>query len=218
MGAGTSPADGTHTDGPAGRTGTSGTAGEPGEARGSEEARVPQEAGARGGPGQHGESEASGAFVADGASVADGAGGAAVVTEGSGSTLEPSRRFSLTRDTARPEGGGRAAPGDAPAPARQWPLLTVLCTAGLGLLIVGTDPFAQAFRIGAMLMGVALLAGAVLRWVVPSVGMLAVRSRFTDLVTYGLMGTLIVLLALMAQPQPWLKVPFLQDVVHFTIR
>ncbi|CAM5440197.1 DUF3017 domain-containing protein [Streptomyces atroolivaceus] len=218
MGAGTSPADGTHTDGPAGRTGTSGTAGKPGEARVSEEARVSQEAGARGGPGQHGESEASGAFVADGASVADGAGGAAVVTEGSGSTLEPSRRFSLTRDTARPEGGGRAAPGDAPAPARQWPLLTVLCTAGLGLLIVGTDPFAQAFRIGAMLMGVALLAGAVLRWVVPSVGMLAVRSRFTDLVTYGLMGTLIVLLALMAQPQPWLKVPFLQDVVHFTIR
>ncbi|MFH8756724.1 DUF3017 domain-containing protein [Streptomyces atroolivaceus] len=212
MGAGTSPADGTHTDGPAGRTGTSGTAGKPGEARGAEEARVSQETGTRGEPGQHGESEASGA------SVTDEAGGAAVVTEGSGSTLEPSRRFSLTRDTARPEGGGRAAPGDAPAPARQWPLLTVLCTAGIGLLIVGTDPFAQAFRIGAMLMGVALLAGAVLRWVVPSVGMLAVRSRFTDLVTYGLMGTLIVLLALMAQPQPWLKVPFLQDVVHFTIR
>ncbi|MFD3611635.1 DUF3017 domain-containing protein [Streptomyces atroolivaceus] len=218
MGAGTSPADGTHTDRPAGRTGTSGTAGKPGEARGSEEARVSQEAGAGGGPGQHGESETSGASVAEGASVTDEAGGAAVVAEGSGSTLEPSRRFSLTRDTARPEGGGRAAPGDAPAPARQWPLLTVLCTAGLGLLIVGTDPFAQAFRIGAMLMGVALLAGAVLRWVVPSVGMLAVRSRFTDLVTYGLMGTLIVLLALMAQPQPWLKVPFLQDVVHFTIR
>ena len=130
-----------------------------------------------------------------------------------------SRRFQvLTRGTARPEGGGRAAPGDAPAPARQWPLLTVLCTAGLGLLIVGADPFAEAFRIGAMLMGVALLAGAVLRWAVPSVGMLAVRSRFTDLVTYGLMGALIVLLALMAQPEPWLKVPFLQDVVHFTIR
>lgn len=94
----------------------------------------------------------------------------------------------------------------------------MLCTAGLGLLIVGTDPFAEAFRVGAMLMGVALLAGAVLRWVVPSVGMLAVRSRFTDLVTYGLMGTLIVLLALMAQPDPWLDVPFLPDVVHFTIR
>ncbi|MBD3552685.1 UbiD family decarboxylase, partial [Streptomyces sp. SP18CM02] len=45
----------------------------------------------------------------------------------------------FTRDTARPEGGGRAASGDAPAPARQWPLLTVLCAAGLGLLIVVVD-------------------------------------------------------------------------------
>ncbi|WP_327177567.1 DUF3017 domain-containing protein [Streptomyces sp. NBC_01335] len=127
-------------------------------------------------------------------------------------------RFSLTRDTARPEGGGRAASGDAPAPARQWPLLTVLVTAALGLLLVATDPFAEAFRIGSLLIGVALLIGAVLRWVVPSVGMLAVRSRFTDLVTYGVMGTLIVLLALMAQPKPWLDIPVLEDAVHFTIR
>ncbi|WP_274032326.1 DUF3017 domain-containing protein [Streptomyces sp. MMBL 11-1] len=130
-----------------------------------------------------------------------------------------SRRFPrFTRDTARPEGGGRAASGDAPAPARQWPLLTVLCAAGLGLLIVVLDPFDQAFRIGTILIGGALIAGAVLRWVVPSVGMLAVRSRFTDLVTYGLMGTLIVLLALVAQPAPWLDVPILEDAVHFTIR
>ncbi|MFD4239439.1 DUF3017 domain-containing protein [Streptomyces sp. NPDC058542] len=130
-----------------------------------------------------------------------------------------SRRFPrFTRDTARPEGGGRAASGDAPAPARQWPLLTVLCAAGLGLLIVVLDPFEQAFRIGTILIGGALIAGAVLRWVVPSVGMLAVRSRFTDLVTYGLMGTLIVLLALVAQPAPWLDVPILEDAVRFTIR
>ncbi|MFJ9890997.1 DUF3017 domain-containing protein [Streptomyces sp. NPDC091287] len=130
-----------------------------------------------------------------------------------------SRRFPrFTRDTARPEGGGRAASGDAPAPARQWPLLTVLCAAGLGLLIVVLDPFDQAFRIGTILIGGALIAGAVLRWVVPSVGMLAVRSRFTDLVTYGLMGTLIVLLALVAQPAPWLDVPILEDAVRFTIR
>ncbi|MEU4177259.1 DUF3017 domain-containing protein [Streptomyces sp. NPDC026589] len=130
-----------------------------------------------------------------------------------------SRRFPrFTRDTARPEGGGRAASGDAPAPARQWPLLTVLCAAGLGLLIVVLDPFDQAFRIGTILIGGALIAGAVLRWVVPSVGMLAVRSRFTDLVTYGLMGTLIVLLALVAQPEPWLDVPVLEDAVRFTIR
>lgn len=124
---------------------------------------------------------------------------------------------SVTRDTARPEGGGRAAPGDAPAPARQWPLLTVLGLAALGLLIVGTDAFAQSFRVGTILVGVALLTGAVLRRILPSVGMLAVRSRFTDMVTYGIMGTLIVLLALMVEPGPWLKIPFLEDALHLTI-
>ncbi|MFF4742925.1 DUF3017 domain-containing protein [Streptomyces chengbuensis] len=124
----------------------------------------------------------------------------------------------VTRDTARPEGGGRAAPGDAPAPARQWPLLTVLGLAALGLLIVGVDPFDQAFRVGTMLVGLALLTGAALRRALPSVGMLAVRSRFTDMVTYGLLGTVIVLLALMVQPQPWLEIPFLEEAVRFTVR
>jgi hypothetical protein len=214
MGTGASPSDGTHTAGPAekagipvsgkaatmpGVTGAPAVTGAPGETVTSGDAVTPGIAG-----------QAGGAADADGAVVAgDG---------DDGSAWAPSRRFSLTHDTARPEGGGRAAPGDAPAPARQWPLLTVLCTAGAGLLIVGTNPFDQAFKIGTILMGVALLVGAVLRWVVPSVGMLAVRSRFTDLVTYGLMGTLIVLLALMAQPKPWLDVPFLQDAVHFAIR
>ncbi len=94
----------------------------------------------------------------------------------------------------------------------------MLCAAGLGLLIVALDPFAEAFRIGTILIGCALITGAALRWAVPSVGMLAVRSRFTDLVTYGLMGTLIVLLALVAQPRPWLDVPILEDAVRFTIR
>ncbi|MET9432823.1 DUF3017 domain-containing protein [Streptomyces sp. NPDC006551] len=123
----------------------------------------------------------------------------------------------MTTDTARPEGGGRAAAGDAPAPARQWPLLTVLGLAALGLLVVGTDLFPQSFRVGTLLVGVALLTGAGLRRALPSVGMLAVRSRFTDMITYGLMGTLIVLLALMVQPAPWLRIPFLEDVLHLTI-
>ncbi|MEU3652073.1 DUF3017 domain-containing protein [Streptomyces sp. NPDC032161] len=143
--------------------------------------------------------------------VASGEGGDA----GSGSSRRPPL---FTRDTARPEGGGRAAPGDAPAPARQWPLLAVLCVAGLGLLIVAVDPFAEAFRVGTILIGASLIGGAVLRLVVPSVGMLAVRSRFTDLVTYGLLGFLIVMLALVAQPKPWLDIPLLEDAVHFTIR
>lgn len=129
-----------------------------------------------------------------------------------------SRRFpTVTQDTARPEGGGRAAPGDAPAPARQWPLLTVLGATGLGLLIVGVAPFDQSFRIGTILIGVALITGAILRRIMPSVGMLAVRSRFTDMVTYGLLGVAIVLLSLMTQPGPWLEIPFLEDVVHSTV-
>ncbi|WP_324789065.1 DUF3017 domain-containing protein [Streptomyces sp. H51] len=124
------------------------------------------------------------------------------------------RRFPLfTRDTARPEGGGRAAPGDAPAPARQWPVLTVLGLVAFGLLLTALD----AFRYGTLLIGVALVAGGVLRWLLPDVGMLAVRSRFTDIVTYGALGLAIVLLALMVQPNPWLQIPFLKDTLHFTV-
>jgi hypothetical protein len=119
----------------------------------------------------------------------------------------------FTRDTARPEGGGRAAPGGAPAPARQWPMLVMLSTVALGLLLTALDQF----RIGTLLIGAALLAGAVMRWILPSVGMLAVRSRFTDIATYGILGLAIVLLALMAQPRPWLVIPFLKDTLHFTL-
>lgn len=123
------------------------------------------------------------------------------------------RRFpKFTRDTARPEGGGRAAPGDALA-ARQWPIIAVLGIVALGLLLTALD----VFRYGTLLIGAALLAGAVLRWVVPDVGMLAVRSRFTDMVTYTLLGTAIVLLSMMAQPDPWLTIPFLDDTLHYTI-
>ncbi|MFJ9718313.1 DUF3017 domain-containing protein [Streptomyces sp. NPDC101213] len=124
------------------------------------------------------------------------------------------RRFPLfTRDTARPEGGGRAAPGDAPAPARQWPILAVLGLVALGLLVTALDQF----RVGTILIGAALLGGAALRWFLPGVGMLAVRSRFTDIATYGVLGAAIVLLALMAQPGPWLQIPFLKDTLHFTV-
>ncbi|CAM5263078.1 hypothetical protein SALBM135S_04133 [Streptomyces alboniger] len=131
-----------------------------------------------------------------------------------GQPRKASRRFPLfTRDTARPEGGGRAAPGDAPAPARQWPLLSVTGLVGLGLLLTALD----VFRLGTVLVGVALVGGAVLRWALPDVGMLAVRSRFTDMVTYGALGGAIVLLALMAQPEPVLEIPFLDDTLHFTI-
>ncbi|MDG9691312.1 DUF3017 domain-containing protein [Streptomyces sp. DH17] len=131
-----------------------------------------------------------------------------------GKPRRTTRRFPLfTRDTARPEGGGRAAAGDAPAPARQWPVLTVALLVGLGLLLTALD----VFRWGTFLIGAALLVGAALRWAMSGVGMLAVRSRFTDIATYGVLGLTIALLALMVQPKPVLKLPFLQDILHFTV-
>ncbi|MFI6690350.1 DUF3017 domain-containing protein [Streptomyces sp. NPDC050433] len=164
-----------------------------------------------------------GAAAADAADTADAADEKKAAGEGepagdAQTAHSTSRRFpTVTHDTARPEGGGRAAPGDAPAPARQWPLLTVLGATGLGLLIVGLAPFKESFRYGTILIGVALITGAILRRIMPSVGMLAVRSRFTDMVTYGLLGVAIVLLSLMTQPKPWLEIPFLEDVVHSTV-
>lgn len=131
-----------------------------------------------------------------------------------GKPRRTTRRFPLfTRDTARPEGGGRAAASGAPAPARQWPVLAVLTMTGLGLLLTAFD----LFRYGTLLIGVALLTGGVLRWLLPDVGMLAVRSRFTDIVTYGVLGLAIALLALMVQPNPLLVIPFLKDTLHLTV-
>ena len=118
------------------------------------------------------------------------------------------------RSTARPEGGGRAAGGDAPAPARQWPILLVVAGAVVGLAVTATG----AFRAGTITIGVSLLVGAGLRWAVRNVGMLAVRSRFTDVITYGVLGLGILLLALMAQPDPVIRVPFLEDIIHFSVR
>lgn len=124
----------------------------------------------------------------------------------------PTRRFpTLTRDTARPEGGRRVASGSSPAPVRQWPLLTVLGGTLAGLLITLAN-----FRIGLLLVGGALLVGALLRGWLPAVGMLAVRSRFTDVLTYGFLGALIVLLTLMAEPSPWLEIPFFTDILRFS--
>ncbi|AKH84384.1 membrane protein [Streptomyces sp. CNQ-509] len=119
-----------------------------------------------------------------------------------------------TRGTVRPEGGGRAASGKAPPPVRQWPILLVLAIAAAGLITVAAGPF----REGTLILGGSLLVGGVLRGTVPEVGMLAVRSRFTDIVTFGVLGLAIVLLALVAMPDPWLEVPFLEDAVHFSVR
>ncbi|WUH91377.1 DUF3017 domain-containing protein [Streptomyces sp. NBC_00433] len=128
--------------------------------------------------------------------------------------LGPGGRPAVTTSTPRPEGGGRAAPGTSPAPARQWPILLVIAGAVIGLVTTA----AGAFRAGAVVVGVSLLLGGVLRWTMQSVGMLAVRSRFTDVITYGILGVAIVLLALMAQPDPLIRIPFLEDIIHFSVR
>lgn len=191
------------------------SAGAEGEPVGDRDRSADAERAEPGGP----ESQSDGDADGDGDSYGDGDDLVVVdpvsAPDAEGKPRRATRRFPLfTRDTARPEGGGRAAPGDAPAPARQWPILLVLSLVALGLLLTALD----VFRYGTILIGVALLGGAVLRWTVPNVGMLAVRSRFTDLVTYGVLGVAIVLLALMAQPDPWLEIPFLDDTLHFTVR
>ncbi|WP_078860538.1 DUF3017 domain-containing protein [Streptomyces sp. NRRL F-2747] len=146
-----------------------------------------------------------------------GAGATGVGATGAGAAAPEaakSRRFpSITKDTARPEGHGRAAPGDALA-ARQWPMLSVLAATAVGLLLTALNHP----RFGVLVIGVALIAASVLRRVLPQVGMLAVRSRFTDMVTYGLLGVAITLLALVMEPKPWLDIPFLEDAVRFTVR
>ncbi|MFG2991473.1 DUF3017 domain-containing protein [Streptomyces sp. NPDC048257] len=125
-----------------------------------------------------------------------------------------SRRFpSVTRDTARPEGSGRAVPGAVSTPARQWPMLSVLTATAVGLLFTALGHP----RVGCLIIGAALIAASVLRRVLPSVGMLAVRSRFTDMITYGVLGVAITLLALVMQPHPLLVIPFMESAVRFTV-
>ncbi|MGW7434866.1 DUF3017 domain-containing protein [Streptomyces sp. NPDC054849] len=132
-----------------------------------------------------------------------------------GAEAARSRRFpSVTRDTARPEGSGRAVPGAVSTSARQWPMLSVLTATAAGLLVTALGQP----RVGCLVIGVALIAASVLRRVLPSVGMLAVRSRYTDMITYGVLGVAITLLALVMEPGPWLEIPFLESAVRFTVR
>lgn len=169
-------------------------------------------AGGTGGPGDAGRSGAS----AGGTSGTGGtsAAGAASTRPRLGTAMAGiSRRFpTITRDTARPEGGGRAAGAGYAAPYRQWPLLAVCSGVLIGLLITVAE-----FRSGTLIIGLSLIGGAVMRWVMPNVGMLAVRSVYTDVVTYGFLGLVIVLLAMMAQPDPWLDIPILETLVHFVV-
>jgi hypothetical protein len=76
---------------------------------------------------------------------------------------------------------------------RQLPLLAVLIAVGVGLLLVAFDHW----RKGLIVVGVTLLAGAVLRLLLPErrVGFLAVRSRPIDVVLMAGTGLVLTVIA-----------------------
>jgi hypothetical protein len=76
----------------------------------------------------------------------------------------------------------------------ELPLALIICGVALGLVVIGL----HHFRWGNLLIAGSLLAGAFFRLVLPTrrAGLLAVRSRFTDIVTMSAMGGSLMLLAL----------------------
>lgn len=76
----------------------------------------------------------------------------------------------------------------------EWPLALIIGGVILGLVIIGL----HHFRWGNLLVADSVLAGAFFRLVLPTrrAGLLAVRSRFTDVVTMSAMGGSLMLLAL----------------------
>ncbi|MFI6445469.1 DUF3017 domain-containing protein [Kitasatospora sp. NPDC050543] len=121
------------------------------------------------------------------------------------------RRPMKTAGILPPEGSAAALGRSHPLPVRQWPITLVLSVvvAGLALTFFGGH---EGFKYGLMVVGGGLLLGALLRLVLPEVGMLAVRSRFTDVIVLLVLGSAVVLLTLVAQPDPWLKMRLLDNI------
>jgi hypothetical protein len=107
-------------------------------------------------------------------------------------------------DPALPASGPEPAAAAGPPPirggfvGRQWPLLIVLGGSAVGLLAVALDQF----RVGCVVLGAATLFGGVARLVLPArrVGLLVVRSRPVDVVTLLVLGTAVVVLAVVVPP------------------
>ncbi|WP_329495406.1 DUF3017 domain-containing protein [Kitasatospora herbaricolor] len=122
------------------------------------------------------------------------------------------RRPVRTTGTLPPEGAGPALGRGHPLPVRQWPITLVLTVVLTGLAVTVFADFEDGFKYGLMVVGGGILLGAVLRLVLPEVGMLAVRSRFTDVIVLLVLGCGIVLLTAVAQPDPWLEFPLLDNI------
>lgn len=134
-------------------------------------------------------------------------------------TAEPQsrRRPVRTEGTLPPEGSAAALGRDHALPVRQWPITLVLVIAGIGLAIAALGD-TSALKVGLLIVGVAPLIGAVLRLLLPEVGMLAVRSRFTDVSVLTFLGGVVVLLAVLAQPDPWLHPAVLDKISRLIAR
>ena len=77
---------------------------------------------------------------------------------------------------------------------RQWPLLIVIVTVGLGLLLVAAD----RWRVGLVVMGLALVLAGLMRLLLPvrTIGFLAVRSRPIDVALTLGVGVAVTVIAL----------------------
>jgi hypothetical protein len=76
----------------------------------------------------------------------------------------------------------------------EWPLTLIIAGVAVGLVIIGL----HHFRWGNLLIAGSLVAGAFFRLVLPTrrAGLLAIRSRFTDVLTMSVIGGSLMLLAL----------------------
>jgi hypothetical protein len=82
----------------------------------------------------------------------------------------------------------------------QVPFLLVLAVVAIGMVRIAEYHWRQ----GTVLIGIALLLGAVLRAVLPGtrVGLIALRGRAVDILTYTAFGVVVVAIALTMQGGP----------------
>lgn len=88
----------------------------------------------------------------------------------------------------------------APLPQRPGPLLVVVAGVVLGLVVTLLGE--STWRVGAVVVGAALLVGAVERLVLSdrAAGLLQVRGKVFDIVVLGLAGAAVVTVALWVPP------------------
>ena len=94
--------------------------------------------------------------------------------------------------TPTPPGGLR--PVAQPRRWREWPITAVLVGIGASLAVVAADHFKK----GSVMLALSVLLGAGLRLVLPKreAGLLAVRGRVADVLTLGILGACLLVLAL----------------------